>query len=207
MNVAFTVIFLSSATVLLFLAPENFLSSLLSGASGAASLCVALLASYSVWLGLMRLWEESGVTKSISKLLKPAVKKVFALEKDDAAEAVCMNLSANLLGIGSAATPYGIEASKKIDGEKNANYAASMLFAVNASSLQLIPTTIVAMRVSAGSANPADVILPALIATVCSTLLSVLLVAVFVKKSPKERVFRFSTPTNVERTTGAGVRS
>lgn len=207
MNLAFTVIFTFSAAVLLFLAPENFLSSLLSGASGAASLCVALIASYSVWLGLMRLWEESGVTKSVAKLLKPTVKKVFALEHDSAAEAVCMNLSANLLGIGGAATPYGIEAAKKIDGEKNANYASSMLFAVNASSLQLIPTTIVAMRVSAGSANPADVILPSLLTTMFSAFLSVLLVALFVKKSPKEQTVRFSVPKNVKRTTGTEVRS
>ena len=182
MNAAFSYIFLISTAVLFTLSPERFLPALLEGGTNAASLCVALLSSYSLWLGLMRVWEECGVTNGVSRLLRPAVKKIFAIEKDDAVKTVCMNLSANALGIGGAATPYGIEAAKKIDEEKNAKYASSMLFVVNASSLQLLPTTLVTMRTACGSDAPFDIIFPTLIATVLSTVLGILLVRLFIRK-------------------------
>ncbi len=182
MNAAFSYIFILSSAVLLFCAPEEFLPSLLTGGTSAASLCMALLASYALWLGLMRVWEESGVTRGISKLLRPAVKKIFAIEREETLQSVCMNLSANMLGLGGAATPYGIEAAKRMDEEKNSGYASSMLFVVNASSLQLIPTTLVAMRTSLNSAAPFDIIFPTFISTVLSTLLGVLLVKIFIPK-------------------------
>ncbi len=182
MNAAFSYIFLISTAILLVLSPEDFLPALLEGGASAASLCVALLSSYALWLGLMRVWEECGVTDGISRLLRPAVKKIFAIENEDSVKTVCMNLSANALGIGGAATPYGIEAAKKIDGEKNAKYASSMLFVVNASSLQLLPTTLVTMRTACGSAAPFDIILPTLIATVLSTVLGIVLVRLFIRK-------------------------
>ena len=137
MNALFTVVFLSSCAVLFVCAPENFLSSLLSGASSAASLCLALLSSYCVWLGLMKIWEQSGVSKKISRLLKPIVKKVFRIRSEQATETVCMNLSANMLGIGGAATPYGILSAELLKKEENlyvgissgANVAAAIALA------------------------------------------------------------------------------
>lgn len=185
MNAVFFIVFLFSAVVLFFLSPETILSALLSGASGAASLCLALLSSYCVWLGLMRLWEECGVTKKISALLKPAVKKLFHIRSNEAAEAVCMNLSANMLGIGGAATPYGIRAANLFEREEDPRYSSSMLFVLNATSLQIIPTSIVALRTSLQSAAPAAVILPALLSTAFSTVLGAVMVCLFLKKRPK----------------------
>lgn len=188
MNALFTVVFLSSCAVLFVCAPENFLSSLLSGASSAASLCLALLSSYCVWLGLMKIWEQSGVSKKISRLLKPIVKKVFRIRSEQATETVCMNLSANMLGIGGAATPYGILSAELLQKEENSRYASSMLFVLNATSLQLIPTSIVAVRTSLNSVNPSVVILPAFLSTVFSTLLGGFLVFLFVG-SPRPFLF------------------
>ena len=182
MNAVFLYIFLLSATVLLFRAPDEFLPALLQGGTSAATLCVALLASYALWLGLMRVWEESGLTRGISRILRPAVKKIFAIEREETATAVCMNLSANMLGIGGAATPYGIRSANLLDEEKNGAYASAMLLVVNASSLQLIPTTLVAMRTSLHSVAPFDIILPTLISTVLSTALGILLVKIFIRK-------------------------
>ena len=77
MNILFSVIFIASAVILLLFDPAGFLPAMLDGASKSAALCIALLASYAAWLGLMKLWEESGVARGFSRLLKPAIKKLF----------------------------------------------------------------------------------------------------------------------------------
>lgn len=208
MNVVFAVIFIASAAVLLILDPAGFLPALLDGASKSATLCVALLASYAAWLGLMKLWEESGVARGISRLLKPACRKLFKTEDEEALSAIGMNLSTNLLGIGGAATPYGIKAATLLEKSKNAHYSSSMLFVVNATSLQLIPTSVVTIRVAADSAAAADIILPTMLATAFSTVLGILLVRLFIpsaerKERRAERAFSFKKQKNAE----AGARS
>ena len=81
MNVIFAVIFIASAVILLFLEPENFLSALLSGAGKSATLCISLVATYAVWMGLMRVWEDCGVARGVCSLLKRIVKRL--LKTDD----------------------------------------------------------------------------------------------------------------------------
>ena len=186
MNAVFAAIFILSCAVLLFLDPAGFLPALLDGASKSAVLCVSLLAAYAAWLGLMKLWEESGVTRGISKLLRPVCKKLFKTRDEEALSAIGMNLSANLLGIGGAATPYGIRAATLLDKSPDARYSSSMLFVVNATSLQLIPTSVVALRLSAGSAAAADIILPTMLATAFSTVLGVRLVKLFVPTAARK---------------------
>jgi spore maturation protein A len=187
MNAVFALIFIFSAIALLVQNPAAFLPALLEGGSKSASLCISLLASYAVWLGLMQVWEDSGVTRGISRAIKPLCRKLFKTDNEEALAAIGMNLSANLLGIGGAATPYGIKAANLLAAEKESRYASSMLFVVNATSLQLIPTSVVAFRVSLGSANPADIILPTMISTVFSTLLGVALVRIFIPLSAREK--------------------
>ena len=130
-------------------------------------------------------WEESGVARGISKLLKPLCRKLFRTNDEEALSAIGMNLSTNLLGIGGAATPYGIKAASLLEKNKDAHYSSSMLFVVNATSLQLIPTSVVALRIAAGSASAADIILPTMLATAFSTVLGVLLVKLFIKTDDK----------------------
>lgn len=185
MNVVFAVIFILSGAVLLLVDPAGFLPALLDGATKSATLCLALLASYAAWLGLMQLWEESGVARGISKLLKPLCRKLFRTNDEEALSAIGMNLSTNLLGIGGAATPYGIKAASLLEKNKDAHYSSSMLFVVNATSLQLIPTSVVALRIAAGSVSAADIILPTMLATAFSTVLGVLLVKLFIKTDDK----------------------
>ena len=187
MNFAFTLLFLSSALVLLWQNPADLLPALLLGGTKAASLCVSLLSSYALWLGLMRVWEQSGVTRGVSKLLKKPVRALFKIERDDTLEATCMNLSANLLGLGSVATPYGVKAATLMEREPRGSFASSMLFIVNATSLQLFPASVIAFRTSLLSANPADILLPTLLCTVFSTLIGVIFAFVFL--SENARVF------------------
>lgn len=176
MNAIFSWILILSSVFLLFSNPDLFLSSALNGSTKGASLCLALLSSYALWLGLIEVWERSGLAKKLSTLLKPIAKRIFQTQGDDALTAICMNLSVNMLGIGGAATPYGIQASKLLDKTPQAEYASSMLFVVNATSVQLIPTAIVGVRASLGSCAPADIILPSFLASAFSTALGMLIV-------------------------------
>ena len=182
MNTLFFVVFSICTLSLLLFSPENFLSAMLDGAGKSATLCLSLVATYAVWMGLMRLWEDSGVARGVSRLIKPVLKRLLKTNDEDALSAVSMNVSVNLLGISGAATPYGIKAAQLLDKAENAEYASAMFFILNATSLQILPSSLVAVRVAMASANPTDIILPTIIATVFSTTLGVALTALVYRK-------------------------
>ena len=186
MNFLFTFIFLLSCFLLLVTNPNGFLSALLDGGKQGASLCLALLSTYAVWMGLMHVWEESGVSKALSRFLKPIAKKLFKTEDEETLSAVCMNLSVNLLGISGAATPYGIKVANLLDRSEYPEYASALFFVLNATSIQLLPTSIIAVRTSLGSINPTYIVLPTLLASLFSTVLGIVLIRIFVppEKSP-----------------------
>lgn len=185
MNILFSGVLLLCSVIILIRAPENFLAAMLDGGSRAATLCVSLIATYTVWMGLIKVWEDSGVTRGVSKLLRPLAKKLFKTEDKAALDAVCMNLSVNLLGVSGAATPYGVKAAQLLDKSENAEYASAMFFVLNATSLQLLPTSLIAVRVSMHSLSPADIVLPTLFTTLFSTLLGGFLTWLFLR--PKKR--------------------
>lgn len=191
MNPLFATVFILATAILLVLSPDTFLSTLLLGASKSASLCVSLLATYSVWLGLMRVWEDSGLSHGVSKILKPLARKLFKTDDKETLDSVCMNLSVNLLGISGAATPYGIRAAQLLDKSDEAEYASSMLFVLNATSIQLIPTSIIGVRVALGSASPADILIPTLITTAFSTAIGVILTRLLIPPKRTKKVDAF----------------
>ena len=180
MNVIFTLLFLLCTLVLLSTSPEAFLGALLDGAGKGASICISLVATYSVWLGLMQVWEDSGVAQYVARLTKPLARKLFKTNDEQALQAISMNLSVNLLGISGAATPYGIRAAQLLDKTDNAEYASSMLFVLNATSLQVIPTSIIGVRVAMQSAAPNDVVVPIMLASLFSTLLGIVLTRILI---------------------------
>lgn len=186
MNILFTAVFFICTALLLFNAPETFLSTMIEGAGKSATLCLSLLATYAVWMGLMRVWEDSGVARGMSRMLKPVARKLFRTDDDEALGAVCMNLSVNLLGISGAATPYGVKAAKLLDKTPEAEYASAMFFVLNATSLQLFPASIVAMLTSMHSGNPTSIILPTLFTTLFSSLLGCTLTFLFVRPKRKK---------------------
>ncbi len=191
MNVIFVFLFILAALSSLFTAPAQFLSSLVDGAGKSATLCIALLGTYAVWLGLMKVWEDSGVADGASRLLKPLSRRLFKIDDEQTLTAVSMNLSANLLGLSGASTPYGVKAANLLDKSENAEYASAMLFVLNATSIQLIPTSIIGLRTALKSGAPADIVLPTFLTTVFSTLLGVALTLLFLspKRAKKGRVF------------------
>ena len=205
MNALFSLLFAICTLLLLCISPESFLPALLDGAGKGAAVCVSLVATYSVWLGLMQVWEDSGVTRAVSKLVKPLAKRLFKTDDEEALKAVSMNMSVNLLGISGAATPYGVKAANLLDKTKNAEYSSAMLFVLNATSLQLIPTSIIGVRVALKSANPTDIVIPTILATLLSTILGIILTKLFIKDENARDTGRVYTPKKLQ-TKGAGTR-
>ena len=175
MNAIFAAVFLFSALLFLFADPEGFLPALLHGGEKAATLSLSLLCVYCVWLGFFKVMEESGLSNKLSRAFFPLAKRLFRSQDREAIYLASCNLSANFLGLPGAPTPLGIKAVEKFCAAKN-NYAADMLFVLNATSLQLLPTTVIALRLSFGSSAASDIFLPTLLATLLSTLLGALLV-------------------------------
>ena len=141
----------------------------------AIDLGIYMLGAMCVWGGIMRVAEKSGITDILCNFFSPLLKFVFKgiNTKGKAFSAICMNITANLLGLGNAATPFGIEAMKELEKEDNCKEDASInmiIFAViNTASFTIIPTTVAALRLKNGSENPLE-ILPAVIITSAITL-------------------------------------
>ena len=191
MNVLFCFLFCLCGVVLLTRTPDLFFAALLEGASKAASTCLALLASYAVWMGLIQIWEDCGIARKVARLVKPAAKKLLRTDDEQALTAVSMNFSVNLLGISGAATPYGIQAANLLDKTENAEFSSAMFFVLNATSLQLLPSSMVAVRTTLGSANPADIILPTLLCTLLSTVLGAVLTILFLRPKKQSKSMNF----------------
>ena len=168
---------LSSILVLLITNPSAVLSEMLGASADALELCIELCAVYAVWLGIMELVDASGLSEKLAKFLRPLIKKIFKVDDAETQKIIALNVSANMLGLGNASTPMGIKAMQKLDdGSGKANFAMIMLVVLNATSIQLLPTTVIGLRASAGSENPSDIIIPTLIATFCTTVLGIFLV-------------------------------
>ena len=200
MNAIFTVLFFICTLLLLCTSPDLFLGALLDGAGKGAGICISLIATYSVWLGLMRVWEDSGLAQAIARFTKPLARKLFKTDDEEALQSISMNLAVNLLGISGAATPYGIRAVQLLDKTENAEYSSAMLFVLNATSIQLIPTSIIGVRVAMQSVAPNNVIIPTLLATLFSTMLGVILTRLFIppKQLQKRQKASFFAPKTVK---------
>jgi spore maturation protein A len=165
----------------------------IEAAKGSVELAIGLIGIMAFWLGLMRLAEEAGLVRLISKLLKPILKPLFPrIPADDPAlGAIVANFAANILGLGNSATALGLKAMIELDRlnphKKIASNAMCTFLAINTSSLTLIPATVIAIRASAGSANPGEVIGVIILATSISTFVAIVAVKLL-EKLPLFRV-------------------
>lgn len=138
----------------------------LTGAGQAVELLLGLAGTLCLWNGLMEVMQRSGLSQKIAKLLSPVISLLFGTYAKDpeARAAIAQNMAANLLGLGSAATPSGLRAAKRLkelsDQRSVPPHGAFLLIVINTASLQLLPTTVAAVRAGLGSAQPYD-ILPA----------------------------------------------
>ena len=185
MNKIWIFLFVSSLVALCLFDPAKVLTGLVSASNNAVKLSFELLAIYAIWIGLFSILEQSGLSKKLSKLLSPIITKLFGKNNlsEESRELVSMNISANLLGMGGAATPLGIkaiESMQKNNPHKNTvTFPMIMLVAISCSSIQILPTSIIGMLASAGSKNPSGIILPSILCSVISTTIAILLVFVF----------------------------
>lgn len=131
----------------------------LEGAAGAVTLCISLSGAICLWSGILELMDRCGLSALLSGLLRPLLIRLFpsAAKDTEALEALSQNVSANFLGLGNAATPAGIRAAARL---KDSGAEVTRLIVMNTASIQLIPTSICALRSAAGAARPFD-ILPA----------------------------------------------
>ncbi|MZQ84356.1 nucleoside recognition protein [Paenibacillus sp. 5J-6] len=149
------------------------------GAKSGVTVCFGLISVLVFWMGMMRIAEDGGLLSKLARLLQPAVRFLFpSVPKNHPAIGYIMsNMSANILGLGNAATPMGIKAMQelqKLNGDKDtASTAMCTLLALNTSSITLIPTTLIAIRMNYNSVNPAEIVGTTLIATIISTAVAI----------------------------------
>ena len=138
----------------------------ISGAGEAVRLILSIGGTLCLWNGLMEVMQRAGLAQKLARLLSPVISLLFGTYAKDpqAKAAIAQNMSANLLGLGSAATPSGLRAAKRLkelsDRQGKPPHGAFLLMVINTASLQLLPTTVAAVRAGLGSAAPFD-ILPA----------------------------------------------
>jgi spore maturation protein A len=171
--------------------PELTAAALEAARSG-AGFALGLAGVLALWLGLMRVAEEAGLVRAIARLLGPALRRIFPglAPGDPAMGAIVMNVSANVLGLGNAATPFGIRAMQELEARNprpgTATDAQIMLVAINTASVQLVPATVIALRATAGSQAPGEIIGPTLLASLCGVVVAVLAARLLARVLPAQ---------------------
>jgi spore maturation protein A len=163
------------------------------------NLALGLTAMMSLWLGIMRIASDSGLVKQMAKFLQPLIIKIFPdiPSNHPALGSMLMCFTANLFGLGNAATPFGLQAMKELQTLNTRVHAASdamcMFVALNASSLQLIPTTAIAYLAMNGSKHPSSIISSSLLASIVSTVIAFIAARQF----SKWRLYQFRDAENL----------
>lgn len=161
--------------------------SIFSSTSEAVNLCISLLGTICLWNGIMQIASKTSILDNLTKLLKPLMKFLFPDIQEDSKvhNEISMNMVANILGLGNAATPLGLKAMKSMQKEnkdKNTLTNSMITFIViNTASMQLIPTTVIAIRSSMGSCNPTAIVFPVWIATICAAIAGITATKLFMK--------------------------
>lgn len=157
----------------------------LDGAAGAVELCLSLAGVLCLWMGVMEIMRRSGLSQKLSRLLMPVLRRLYpAFARDrEVMDTIAANVSANLLGLGNAATPLGLEVARKMSRRTPgvANDALCMLVVCNTASIQLIPTTVAAVRAGAGCAAPFDILPATWLASAISVSVGILAAKLFAK--------------------------
>ena len=161
----------------------------IESANNAVELSLGLIGVMALWLGIMKIGEEAGLVEKLARGLKPIMTRLFPDVPADhpAMGAMIMNMAANILGLGNAATPFGLKAMQELqelNPEKDTATDAMVTFlAINTSSITLIPADTIAILAAASAKNPTEIIGPTLIATAASTIVAVIAAKLLAKSS------------------------
>lgn len=182
MNFLWSIIFIISAVFFIFKDPNLLLSTATQSIYESLKVCFSLAGIYIFWLGIIRIMQDSGLANKLAKCLKPIINWLFGKTDKETSELIAVNLSANLLGIGNASLPVGLKAMEKLDNKRNVvTFQMIMLFALNCCSIQLLPSTIILMRISGGSLNSGDIVIPIIIVSIICFFLTIFSIKLFFK--------------------------
>ncbi len=158
-------------------------------AKGAVTLALGLIGPMALWLGIMKVVEVGGLMNALARAIRPIMVRLFpdVPANHPAMSAIIMNMSANALGLGNAATPMGIKAMNELNKlnpeEGTATNAMCLFLAINTSSVTLLPLGVITVRAGAGATNPAAVLIPSIVATTISTTVAIVMAKILARRS------------------------
>ena len=170
---------------------QNLNSSIFDSIESAVNLSITMLGTMCLWSGIINVAANTNIMKMMNKLLKPIVRFLFPEIRGNqkAQNEISMNMVANILGLGNAATPLGLKAMETLQEENKNKQELSnsmiMLIVINTASIQIIPTTIIAIRSSLGADNPTSIIVPVWIATICAAIVGITVTKLLIKYANK----------------------
>lgn len=153
---------------------------IVKSANSSVELVIGLVGLMCLWCGIMKIAERSGLTDKLANILKPFLRIIFkgAAKDEKAMGAIVMNLTANMMGLSNAATPFGIKAMEEMQrlnpDKETASNDMALFLVLNAACIQLVPATVLSIRAAVNSQNPAIIIFPAIIATGTAALVGVI---------------------------------
>lgn len=163
--------------------------SILSSTTTTMEMILKIFPVIALWLGIMEIAKESGLLKKLSNLFKPLLSKLFPEipKNHDSLGFISSNVVINMLGLGNAATPFGLKAMKSLSdlngNSKTASKSMITFLILNTSGLTIIPTTVISLRMMYGSANPTEIVLATILSTVISTFLAILVDKIFRRRN------------------------
>ena len=170
---------------------ENLNSAIFDSTTDSINLTISLLGTMCLWSGIMQIASKTSLINKLTKLLQPIIHFLFPeLKKNETVKKeISMNMIANIFGLGNAATPLGLKAMKSMQKENpkkdTLSNSMAMFIVLNTASIQIIPTTVIAIRNSLGSENPTAIVFPVWIATICAATAGITATKLFIKFSKK----------------------
>lgn len=170
---------------------QNINNSIYESTENVVQFSLTLMGMTCLWSGIMEVASNTKMIEIISKILKPIMKFLFPNMKENskAYNNIVMNITANILGLGNAATPLGLKSMQELQKENKDKKALShhmmMLIVINTASLQIIPTTVLAIQSSLGSENPNIIIFPVWISTICAAIVGIVATKILIKLDKK----------------------
>lgn len=155
-------------------------TTIVGSADSTVKFIIGLVGIMCFWCGVMKIAEKSGLTQKLARLMKPLLKFLFkdAGKDEKALGTIVMNLTANMMGLSNAATPFGIKAMEEMDrlnpNKGRASNDMALFLVMNAACIQLVPSTIISIRAAAGSSNPGAIILPAILSTASAAIVGII---------------------------------
>ena len=182
MNFVWTITLIASLILMLIINPENAFSKMLEGSEQAINLSLKLWAVYALWLGILQIIEDTKLDELFKKILNPIITWLFPGVDEYTKNQIAINIASNILGMGNACTPSGINAIKGMyKGGKTITGNMSVLIVFNTANIQLIPTTIIGIRVLHNSMASSSIIFPTIITSLVCIVVGVTLAKVFSK--------------------------